>query len=142
MPDSIKVEIKGLDELEKALVALGQDTGAHAIVNGAYNANKIVQDTMKEAILSANAYDTGLLHKSITRKKKIYASDGTVSVITGVSASTKGVDKRGEIRRPIRYAHIVEKHKPFAKYAYNTTRQQVLENFKEYLKRIIARHTK
>lgn len=142
MPDGIKVEISGLKELEQSLLALGQDTGATAILNGAYNAAKVVQDRMKENIVSAGAYDTGLLHKSITRKKKIYDADGKVAIITGVSSATKGYDKNGELRRPIRYAHIVHKHKPFAEDAYEATKDQVVINFQEYLRRVIAKHTK
>lgn len=142
MADGIKVDIKGLKELEQSLLALGQDTGATAIVNGAYNAAKVIQDKMKENIISAGAYDTGLLHKSITRKKKIYNSDGTVAIITGVSSSTKGYDKDGNLRRPIRYAHIVHKHKPFADDAYDATKDQVVSNFTDYLKRVVAKHTK
>lgn len=142
MADKITVDIKGLAELEKSLLALGQDVGANAIVNGAYNSAKIIQDTMKANIISAGAYDTGLLYKSITRKKSIYDSNGTVAIITGVSASTKGYDKDGNLRRPIRYAHLVEKNKPFAEDAYDSTKNQVVQNFQEYLKKVIAKHAK
>lgn len=142
MADKITIKVDGLAELEKSLLALGQDAGATAIVNGAYNANKIVQDTMKANIISAGAYDTGLLHKSIKRNKRIYNSDGTVVIVTGVNSSTKGYDKDGNLRRPIRYAHLVEKNKPFAKDAYDTTKGQVVQNFQDYLKKVIAKHTK
>jgi len=142
MADKLTVVVTGLKELEQSLLKLGQDVGATAIVNGAYNSAKIIQDTMKANIVSAGAYDTGLLYKSISRKKRIYNSDGTVSIITGVNSSTKGYDANGNLRRPIRYAHLVEKNKPFAENAYDSTKTQVVQNFQDYLKKVIAKHAK
>jgi len=141
MSDGVTVKVEGLDELERKLLALGQEMGAKALVEGSYGAAKVIQDKMKENIVSAGAYDTGLLYKSISRKRVIYAKDGTVSIITGVSKATKGVDKDGKLRVPWRYAHLVEANKPFAKDAGESTRKTVVARFTEVLLKKIKRYT-
>ena len=119
---------------------MGQDAAAKAIVGGAFNSAGIIANKMKENIVSAGAYDTGLLYKSISRKRVIYDRDGVVNIITGVSKSVKGVDSHGRPRVPYKYAHIVEKHKPFAHDAGESTKQEVVDNFVNYLENKIKKY--
>lgn len=136
----MNVKIDGLEELERKLLSMGQDFAAKSLVAGAYSSAKSLQDSARNNILGSGAYDTGLLWKSIQRKKIVYDASGTVVVITGVSNSVKGTDKKGKKRIPSKYAHIVHLHKPFMLEAYKESKQQVVDDFVSVLKDKIKNH--
>lgn len=133
----VKIKVEGLSELEKQLSVMGQELAAKSIVAGAFNANKIVQDTAKSNIVSAGAYDTGALYRSIKRKRIVYDKSGTVVIITGVDSKVKETDADGKLRWPTKYAHLVERQKPFMSDAYEKTKIVVIERFKSFLQKRI-----
>ena len=140
--NNVTVKIEGLDELQRKLKALGDEFAAKALVGAAFSANKVLQDAAKENIVSAGAYDTGLLYKSIRRKKIVYDQSGTIVIMTGVDKNVKGEDADGRTRIPSRYAHLVHEHKPFMQDAYDKTKQAVVDAFVNHLKQKIAKHVK
>lgn len=125
----VNLQIKGLEELDKKLQAMGQDMAAKNIIGAAYTANKQVVDAIRQGIQENELVDTGLLSKSITRKKLIYPKNSTVVVMTGVSKSVKGVDKKGNPRVPWRYANILEAKYNFTKSAFDKVKQNVVNSF-------------
>jgi hypothetical protein len=138
----VKIKVEGLSELEKQLNVMGQELAAKSIVSAAFNANKIVQDTAKQNLISAGAYDTGALYRSISRKRIIYDQTGTVVIVTGVNSKVKEVDANGNVRWPVKYAHLVEKQKPFMREAYEKTNSTVVDRFKTFLKNKIDTFTR
>ena len=138
----IRIDIKGLDVLNKKLLNMKQDFAAKSIVSSAYSANKVVQDQIKENISTNGLVDTGLLQKSITRKKIVYAKDGRVVIITGVNKKLRGTDKNGKPRVPWRYANVLEPKYNFTKDAATLTRQDVVDSFVDKLKRKIKKYEK
>jgi hypothetical protein len=142
MNDGIRIDIKGLDVLNKKLENMKQDFAAKSIVSSAYSANKVVQDKIKENISSNGLVDTGLLQKSITRKKIVYAKDGKVVIITGVNKKIRGTDKNGKPRVPWRYANVLEPKYKFTKDAGQSTKQQVVDSFVNKLARKIKKYEK
>lgn len=137
-----EIRIEGLDELEKKLLKLGQETGARALVSSAYSANKKIQDSVKATLASDGSVDTGLLKKSIRRKKVIYADDDTVLIITGVSRNVRGTDADGSPRVPWRYAHIVQKFTKFMTRGMESAKMETISQFKKSLERKIKKYTK
>lgn len=129
MADSFTFKIDGLQELQDRLAQMGDEIAAKNIVSSAFNANKIMVEAVRDKIESNGSVDTGLLRDSISRKRLIYDKDGVVVILTGVNKATKGVDKYGKPRVPWRYAHIVEKEKPFMRPAFESVKQQVLDEF-------------
>ena len=78
MADALKVDIKGLNELQAKLEKMSQDMAAKSIVSAAYTANKPMVDAIKNNIASNGLVDTGLLQSSITRKKIIYGRSRSI----------------------------------------------------------------
>jgi hypothetical protein len=142
MADELKVKITGLAELEKKLLSMGQEFGAKALASSAYSANKTFQDAIKNQIQAQGLVDTGLLHKSITRKRIIYAKNGKLVVITGVSKNTRGLDKNGKRRIPWKYANILEGKYNFTQNAFNAVKDKVVEDFVKVLERKIKKYEK
>lgn len=138
MSSAVTIKIDGLEELQAKLLAMGQDVAAKNIVAGAYNATKPVMDLAKVYA----PQDTGLLRESVTRKKLIYSKSGTVVVLIGVNKKTAGVDRKGMARVPWRYAHIIEKRDPFIEDAIEATKDDVVQRFKAFLERRIAKFYK
>jgi len=139
---AVEIKITGLQELDKKLQAMGQDMAAKSIVGAAYTANKEVVNAIRSNITSNGLVDTGLLEKSITRKKIIYPKDSTVVIMTGVSKSVKGVDKKGKPRVPWRYANILEARYNFTKNAFEGVKQNVVDKFTRSLASRIKRFEK
>lgn len=129
MSDIIKVDIKGLNELQAKLEKMSQDMAAKSIVSAAYTANKPMVDAIKNNIASNGLVDTGLLQSSITRKKIIYGKDGKVVIITGVNKSVKGVDKNGKPRVPWRYANVLEPKYKFVQSGFDESKNVVVDKF-------------
>lgn len=141
MPD-VEIKITGLEELNAKLEAMRQDFAAKAIVSAAYSANKVVVDTAIGNIEGAGLVDTGLLKKSITRKKLIYDKDGKVVILTGVNKNTRGTDSKGKPRVPWRYANVLEPKYNFMKSALEKSKQNVVDNFTKALASRIKKYTK
>ncbi len=139
---AVEIKITGLQELDKKLQAMSQDMAAKSIVAAAYTANKEVVDAIKSNITSNGLVDTGLLEKSITRKKIIYPKDSTVVIMTGVSKGVKGVDKQGKPRVPWRYANILEARYNFTKNAFEGVKQNGVDKFTRSLASRIKRFEK
>jgi len=129
MADALKVDIKGLNELQAKLEKMSQDMAAKSIVSAAYSANKPMVDSIKNNIASNGLVDTGLLQQSITRKKIIYGKDGKVVIITGVNKSVKGVDKNGKPRVPWRYANVLEPKYKFVQSGFDESKNIVVDKF-------------
>jgi len=129
MADALKVDIKGLNELQAKLEKMSQDMAAKSIVSAAYSANKPMVDAIKNNIASNGLVDTGLLQQSITRKKIIYGKDGKVVIITGVNKSVKGVDKNGKPRVPWRYANVLEPKYKFVQSGFDESKNIVVDKF-------------
>ena len=142
MNNDIRIDIQGLEELNKKLENMKQDFAAKSIVSSAYSANKVVQDKIKENIATSGLVDTGLLQKSITRKKIIYAKDGRVVVITGVNKKIRGTDKNGKPRVPWRYANVLEPRFKFTQDAGQSTKQEVIDSFVNKLAKKIKKYEK
>ena len=142
MASDFSYKIDGLEELQNRLSAMGQEMAAKSIVGAAYSSNKQMLDAIQSTIVSNGSVDTGLLRDSITRKKLIYDKSGRVVIITGVNKSVKGVDSKGRPRVPWRYAHLVEKTKPFMKPACERVRQAVIDEFIIHLLKKIKRFEK
>lgn len=129
MADALKVDIKGLNELQIKLEKMSQDMAAKSIVSAAYTANKPMVDAIKNNIASNGLVDTGLLQSSITRKKIIYGKDGKVVIITGVNKSVKGVDRNGKPRVPWRYANVLEPKYKFVQSGFDESKNVVVDKF-------------
>ena len=129
MADALKIDIKGLNELQIKLEKMSQDMAAKSIVSAAYSANKPVVDAIKNNIASNGLVDTGLLQSSITRKKLIYGKDGRVVIITGVNKSVKGVDRNGKPRVPWRYANVLEPKYKFVQNGFDESKNVVVDKF-------------
>ena len=142
MADALKVDIKGLNELQAKLEKMSQDMAAKSIVSAAYSANKPVVDAIKNNIVSNGLVDTGLLQSSITRKKLIYGKDGTVVIITGINKNTKGVDSKGKSRVPWRYANVLEPKYKFVENGFDATKQKVVDSFVSAIARRIKKFDK
>jgi hypothetical protein len=142
MADSVQIKIEGLAELDKKLQGMQQEFAAKSIVSAAYSANKIVQDAAVSNIQNNGLVDTGLLAKSIARKKLIYEKDGTVVIITGVNKNVKGVDGKGKPRVPWRYANVLEPKYNFMKNAMESNAQNVTDKFVKVLASRIKKYTK
>lgn len=140
--NGVEIKISGLEELDKKLQGMSQEFAAKSIVGAAYTANKEVVDAIRSNIISDGLVDTGLLGKSITRKKIIYPKDSTVVIMTGVSKSVKGVDKQGRARVPWRYASILENRYNFTKNAFEGIKQNVVDKFIKSLQSRIKRFEK
>jgi len=140
--ESVKIEIRGLAELQKKLDAMSEEFAAKSIVGSAYTSNKVMVDAIKNEISSQGLVDTGLLQSSITRKKLIYPKDGTAVIITGVNKRVKGVDKRGRPRVPWRYANVLEPKYHFVENAANAVKQTVIDKFVQSLKNKIKKFEK
>jgi len=138
----VEIKITGLEELDKKLQGMSQEFAAKSIVGAAYTANKEVVDAIRSNLQSDGLVDTGLLNKSITRKKLIYPKDSTVVIMTGVSKSVKGTDKRGRPRVPWRYANILEARYNFTKNAFEGVKQNVIDKFVKSLASRIKRFEK
>lgn len=142
MPDSIQLKISGLEELDKKLQDMKQEFAAKSIVSAAYSANKVVVDQAVSNIETEGLVDTGLLKKSISRKKLIYDKDGRVVILTGVNKNTRGTDKNGKPRIPHKYANVLEPKYHFMKNALLQTKQQVVDNFVNALASRIKKYSK
>jgi hypothetical protein len=142
MATETTVKITGMEDLEKKLLAIGQDFAAKSLVSAAMTANKPLEDNIRTMIAANDSIDTGTLYSSIARKRKVYDKSGTIVVITGVSTGVIGYDAKGNVRIPAKYAHLVEKHKSFMKTAYDVTKETVVEKFVESLRRKIDRYNK
>lgn len=142
MADELKVSITGLAELEKKLLSMGQEFGVKALASSAYSANKTFQDAIKNEIQAQGLVDTGLLQKSITRKRIVYAQNGKLVVITGVSKNTRGLDSKGNRRIPWKYANILEGKFNFTQNAFNAVKDKVVEDFIKVLERKIKKFEK
>ena len=129
MADTLKVDIKGLNELQAKLEKMSQDMAAKSIVGAAYTANKPMVDAIKNNIASNGLVDTGLLQQSISRKKIIYGKDGKVVIITGVNKSVKGVDRNGKPRVPWRYANVLEPKYKFVQSGFDESKNVVVDKF-------------
>jgi hypothetical protein len=140
--DGISIEVKGLGDLIKKLDAMSAEFAAKNIVSSAYSANNGMVTSIQNQIASKGLVDTGLLEKSIKRKKIIYAKDGTVVIITGVSKNAKGVDRNGKPRIPWRYANVLEPKFNFVKDGFDVAKQAVVEKFVDSLKRKIKKFEK
>lgn len=141
MSDALQVSITGLSELESKLTALGQEFAAKSIVGAAYTANKQVEDNAKAFIAADGLIDTGLLHSAVKRKKIIYAKDGVVVIITGISKKVRGTDRNGKPRVPWRYANVLEPRFNFMKDAMIKARDSVVSKFVDDLQRRIKKYT-
>jgi len=139
---TVQIDIKGLKELQITLDKMSQEVAAKNIVGSAYSANKAMEDAIKANIVSDGLVDTGLLQKSITRKKVIYPRDGRVLIITGVNKKTRGLDKNGKLRVPWRYANALEPKYKFVKDGFDTAKQDVVENFIKSLKAKVRKFIK
>lgn len=142
MADGVKINITGLSELETKLIQMGQEMGAKSIVGAAYAENKKVVDAAKANIVSSGLVDTGLLHNSVTRKRIVYPKDGTVCIITGINKGVKGVDRKGNIRVPWRYANVLEPRYNFLKNAQESTKDAVVNGFVANLERRLKKYLK
>jgi hypothetical protein len=142
MADGLKVDIKGLNELQAKLEKMTQEFAAKSIVGAAYTANKPMVDAIKNNIVSNGLVDTGLLEQSISRKKIIYGKDGKVVIITGVNKSVKGVDSKGRPRVPWRYANVLEPKYKFVQNGFDESKEAVVDKFVSALESRIKKYTK
>lgn len=137
-----EIKITGLAELEKKLSEMDNDLAAKNLVGASYTANRVVEQRAKENILSAGWYDTGLLYKSVKRKKKIYRNGMVLTILTGIDRNAKGVDKDGKPRVPWRYANVLQGKTGFMSEALESQKETLLEKFKAELLRRIKKFTK
>lgn len=139
MPDNnnISLSVTGLKEYTEALKRVSEDVAAKAIVNGAYSATKPIIDKASATVPK----DTGLLSQSITRKKLIYAKQGTVVIVAGAGSKTEGLDRWGKKRKPYKYVHIVERRTNFMVQAIASTAQSCIKRFESYLKRKLKKYS-
>lgn len=102
--DSFKLE--GFKELDRKLKKLG-DKVHRKVTRQAVNA--AATPVVKAAKANADeSKDSGLLKKSLGKKVATFKKTQTVAAIVGARKNVSG-EVDGEIRRPARYAHLVEK---------------------------------
>jgi HK97 gp10 family phage protein len=83
--------------------------------------------------------ESGLLKKSLGKKIKSYASRNRVVGIAGPRKETVG-EYNGKLRRPVRYAHIVEmRHQPFMRPAFDATQSTMISIMKSELAEGVVR---
>jgi hypothetical protein len=139
---NVEINVRGLKDLIVTLDKMAEEVAAKNIVGSAYSANKVVEDSIKSNIDSNALVDTGLLRKSIRRKKLIYAKDGTVVILTGVNKNVRGVDKKGKARVPWRYANILENKFNFTKNGFEQSKDAVVDKFIKSLKAKVRKFIK
>jgi hypothetical protein len=132
------VQMQGIDRIKRALASLGAAAANRILRKGVTAGIQIYAKAMKVAAPK----ETGLLKKSIGHKVKTYrifnehvpahyTPSKNAGKTTGYAGPRTGfkrevtvklknkkgrtVGKRQEVRDPIRYAHLVEKHKPWMK---------------------------
>lgn len=102
MADGIKLEIEGIDETIKALNKLPLEIERKVL-------DKAVRKGLKPTLQLAKAYcpvDTGTLRDSLIMKTK--KMNRAVVGIVGPDSNAEGQDSEGNLRRPVKYAHLVE----------------------------------
>ena len=139
---NVEINVRGLKDLIVTLDKMAEEVAAKNIVGSAYSANKLVEDSIKSNIDSNGLVDTGLLRKSIRRKKLIYAKDGTVVILTGVNKNVRGVDKKGKTRVPWRYANVLENKFNFTKNGFDQSKDAVVDKFIKSLKAKVRKFIK
>lgn len=135
----VDVKITGMDECMKRLQLLGQEFAAKNLISAAYNAMSPMEKRAENLLVSKGAIRTGLLKKSIARKKIIRPADSSVSILLGVNKSVKGTDAKGRKVWPVKYAHLVESRKPFLREAYDATAADTIKRYISVLERKLTK---
>lgn len=131
----VDVKITGMEECIKRLEKLSQEVAAKNLVSATYSAMLPMEKRAEQLLVSKGAVRTGALKRSITRKKIVRAKNNSITIMMGVNKSVTGVDPKGRKVWPVKYAHLVEKHKPFMREAYNQTAPDVLNRYIKVLER-------
>lgn len=131
----VDVKLTGMDECLKRLELLGQEFAAKNLVASAYSAMLPMEKKAEQILQEKGAIRTGLLKKSITRKKIVRANDNSVTIIVGINKSVRGTDAKGRKVWPTKYATLVERSKPYMKPAYEQTASLILSRYIKVLEK-------
>jgi len=122
----VEIRVSNVDLINQALISLGGKDARSSARKAGTKANQI---TLKKARALAPR-DTGLLSKSLIKKSKTYKRDGVILNMIGPDSKVEGRHPdTGRLMKPIKYAHIVEKLKPFLGPAQRSTANQVISAF-------------
>lgn len=125
----VDIRVSDVDLLNQALTAIGGKDARSAARKAGTKANQI---TLKKA-RALSPKDSGLLAKSLIKKSKTYKRDGVILNMIGPDSKAEGRHPdTGKLMKPIKYAHIVEKLKPFLGPAQRSTANQVLSAFSKF----------
>lgn len=132
-------QLLGGKQLEKTFRTLGERV-QRKVLRQAINAGSTV---MMKAMRAKAPRESGLLAKSIGKKIRTYKKSGTILGVVGPRSDVVGT-YQGKKRRPVKYAHLVEKGHitksgqfvpahPFMRPAFDETQRQVQDSIKSKL---------
>lgn len=127
------LKLTGDKDLIKRLKRLGS-TVARRVVRQSTTA---ALTPMVKAMRREAPKDTGTLKKSIGKVVRTYRRSGVVWGAVGPRKGFETANPDGSARIPTKYAHLVERHNPFMRRAFDSTSSQVLRTMvREVRKRI------
>lgn len=125
----VDIRVSDVNLLNQALTAIGGKDARSAARSASTKSHQI---TLKKARALAPR-DTGLLSESLIKKSKTYKRDGVILNMIGPDSKAEGRHPdTGKLMKPIKYAHIVEKLKPFLGPAQRSTSNQVISAFSKF----------
>lgn len=122
-------KIDGEKEVFKNLATLEKELQAKFLIQAARTTlNRLAKDARTRV-----DKDTGTLQKSIQTDTRIYEGGSVLYGIIGINSRTKGQTEDGELRKPIKYAHIVEFYKPFMRPAWEANKNKIQPVFEKLI---------
>jgi len=131
----VDVKLTGMDECMARLKMLSQEFAAKNLISSTYAAML----PMERAIEGAAPVRTGMLKKSIVRKKIVRPADESITIMVGVNKRTIGSDAKGRKVWPVKYANLVNKDTHFMTNAYEANAAGVLNKYIKVLERKLAK---
>ena len=141
----MSIKLEGGKELARALQSLGPRV-ARKVTRQAVNAS--LTPVLKTARANAPE-ESGLLKESLDKKTKTYAENMVIVGLVGPDTTTQGTFK-GELRKPSKYAHLVEEGHidangnfvpphPFIRPAFDENESKMLDTMSQRLGKGIER---
>ena len=100
----VEFKIDGEKQLFKNLRILDDSLQAKFLIQSARTALNRIGKEARSKIKD----DTGLLSKSVQSEIRIYRGGSVLYGVLGINSRTQGVDRFGNKRRPVKYAHLTE----------------------------------
>ncbi len=98
------LKIEGVEDVEKALLAIGVKVAQKVVKTAVRKGSKIILKKARDLV----PVDTGALKKSLGIKRKIYRRSGVMVDIVGPRKGFEKTGPDGKTRNPVNYAHLVE----------------------------------